>query len=250
MQEDPNAIIKKRIKNIENRIARLSFLNAHLNKFKEDIVKINKPSRALEGISLFYYYSLSQFILEINKLFSIDSEYYSLPKLLNHVECNIKYVTWYKEKVTFPDLEGQCILGKAYWSGGEKTVWHEIAKGDDLKRVKNIIMIQKTKIEKNQELITQLKLVRDKVIAHLDKDFQKHNIKIPLESLDKLLRLALEIFNELNSEINGSAMHIESDAISSIEPITKFNELKRRIIEKKIHHEKNISIEELSGILK
>jgi hypothetical protein len=44
MKDDPN-VIKERLKNIEDRIARLSFLKAHLFSFKEDIVKIDEPIR-------------------------------------------------------------------------------------------------------------------------------------------------------------------------------------------------------------
>jgi hypothetical protein len=254
MADDPNPIIQRRLKNIENRIARLAFLNAHLNKYKEDIGKIVEPTRAFEGVSLFYYYSLSQFILEINKLFSSDTEeYYSIPKLLNHIESNIKYVTWHKQKVTFPEItEEQYKSKKAIWNSGEKTEWQEVAKGDDLKKVKKIIGNQQNKIKENLEVITQVKLARDKVIAHLDKDFQKHNIKIPLELVEQLLQLSLEIFNELNLEINGASMyldHIESSAISSLEPITKFYNLKKRIIDKKRTNEKHISVEELNEIL-
>jgi hypothetical protein len=252
IQDDPNAIIKKRLKNIEDRIARLSFLKAHLFRFKEDIVKIDKPTRVFEGISLFYYYSLSQFILEINKLFSLDSEeYYSIPKLINHIESNIKYVRWHKQKVTYQEItKEQYKPGETIWSGGEKTEWFEVTTGDDLKKVKKIIESQKKAIEQNKEVIEQVKLARDKVIAHLDKDFQKHNIKMPLESVEKLLNLALNIFNVLNLEINGSSMYIESEAISSIKPIEKFNKIQRLIIEKKRARVENISIEELRDILK
>lgn len=252
MKDDPNAIIKERLKNIEDRIARLSFLKAHLFSFKEDIVKIDEPIRVFEGISLFYYYSLSQFILEINKLFSQDPwEYYSIPKLINHIDSNIKYVIWHKQKLTFQEItKEQYKLGELIWSGGEKTEWFEVATGDDLNKVKKIIKSQNEAIEQNKEIIEQVKLARDKVIAHLDKDFQKYNIKIPLESVAKLLNLAFNIFNVLNLEINGSSMHVESKAISSIKPIEKFNKIQRLIIEKKRARVENISIEELRDILK
>lgn len=254
MADDPNPIIQRRLKSIENRIARLAFLNAHLNKYKEDISKIVEPTRVFEGVSLFYYYSLSQFILEINKLFSSDTEeYYSIPKLLNHIESNIKYVTWHKQKVTFAEItEEQYKSKKAIWSSGEKTEWQEVATGNDLKKLKRIIGNQQNKIEKNHEVITQVKLARDKVIAHLDKDFQKHNMKIPLELVERLLQLSLEIFNELNLKINGASMyldHIESSAISSLEPINKFYNLKKRILDKKRTNEQYISIVELNEIL-
>ncbi len=255
MSDNPNTLIEKRLKNIENRIARLAFLHAHLKKFKEDKDKIDDSSRTIEGVSLFYYYSFSQFILEINKLFDNDTrEYYTIPKLLNHIESNIKHVGWYKSKETYPEpTKDQYESGKAIWSSGKRTEWQEPATGTELNEKQRMVRDLKSRIIENQEDLDKIKLARDKVIAHLDKKFQKHNFRIELEMVEKLLLLAHEIFNTLNQELKGTILYIEhiaSDTLSTLLPITKFYQLRSHLISTRLTHEKTIELEELNKIIK
>jgi len=252
MSEDPNILIEKRLKNIKNRIVRLAFLLGHLKKFKEDKETIKNPSKTIEGVSLFYYYSFSQFILEIFKLFDNNTdEYYTIPKLLNHIESNIRHVNWYKSKQTYPELtKEQYESGNVIWSKGEKTEWYEKTTGAELNAQKKMVRDLKMRITKNQKDLKKIKLARDKVIAHLDKDFLNHNFNIKLEMAEKLLRLALEIFNALNLKLKGSSLyidHIDSDSFSTLVPILKYYELRRKIISTK---KTTIEIEELNEIIK
>ena len=255
MSDNPNPIIEERLKNIENRIARLAFLHAHLKKFKEDRGKISDPSWTIEGVSLFYYYSFSQFILEINKLFDNGTdEYYTIPKLLNHIESNIKRVEWYKSKVTYAEpTEEQYKSGEVIWSSGKKTEWQEKATGTELDIKKKMVYGLKLRITENQNDLNEIKIVRDKIIAHLDKDFQTHSFSIKLEMVEKLMLLALEIFNTLYQKFNGITLNIEliaTDTLSTLVPITKFYQLKRHIILSRLHHEKSIEGKELLKIIK
>jgi hypothetical protein len=255
MSDKPNLLIYKRLKTIEDRIVRLAFLNAHLRKFKDDKTKLKDYSRATEGVSLFYYYSLSQFILEINKLFDASTdEYFTLPKLLNHIESNIKNIEWYKFSVAYPRLTREQLSSKeAIWSSGEKTEWYEKALGNELYEKKKMVSDLKMRITKNQKDLEKIKLARDKAIAHLDKEFLKYNFNINLEIIEKLLRLALEVFNTLNREFKGSTIyidHIARDVISTLDPITKFHQIRRKVISTKRTQENVIKIEELNEIIK
>ena len=130
MSDDLNKLIKKRLNNIENRIVRLTYLQSHLRRFKEEMTEIdNIKSRTLQGALLFYHYSFSQFILELNKLFgSHKSEYYGFCKLLNHIESNIKYVVWYKCEYT--DVEPVNKEYQVCKSGKAKVFWSEVKKNE------------------------------------------------------------------------------------------------------------------------
>ena len=255
MSEKPNVLIYKRLKNIEDRIARLAFLNAHLKKFKYDKTKLKDYSRATEGVSLFYYYSLSQFILEINKLFDTSTdEHFTLPKLLNHIESNIKNIEWYKFSVAYPELSiDQLSTKEAIWSSGKKTEWYEKALGNELNEKKKMVIDLKMRITNNHKDLKKIKTARDKAIAHLDKEFLKHNFNIDLGIIEKLLSLALEIFNTLNQELKGSSIyidHIARDVLSTLDPITKFYQLREKVISTKRTQETVIKIEELNEIIK
>ncbi len=254
MTDNPNIIIEQRLKNIENRIGRLAFLLTHLKKFKEDRAQIDDPSRVLDGAFLFYFYSFSQFILEINKLFDdANKEYYTLPKLLNHIESNIKKVEWYKSEVTYPEpTNKQHASGKNIWSKGETKEWSEPAKGKELIKRQELICDLKLKILESQEELDKVRLARDKVIAHLDKDFQKLDFTIELEMTEGLFLLAHEIFNMLNKQIKGRDFRIEhtqSDTLSTIIPIKKYYQIQSRLIKTNLTHEKTIPVEELKKII-
>jgi len=254
MSEDPNKLIDERLKNIEKRIIRLAFLLGHLKKFKEDKESTKNPSKTIEGVSLFYYYSFSQFILEIFKLFDNDTdEYYTIPKLLNHIESNIRHVNWYKSKVTYPKpTKEQYEFGKVIWSKGEKIEWYVKATGAELSAQKQMVRDLKMRITKNQKDLEKIKLARDKVIAHLDKDFLNHNFNIKLEMAEKLLRLSLEIFNALNLKLKGSSLsidQIDSGTFSTLVPILKYYELRKKVILTKKTKKTTIEIEELNKII-
>lgn len=253
MPDNPNIIINDRLENIKKRIGRLSFLLAHLKKFKADLSKIDNTSTVFDGVFQFFYYAFSYFILEIYKLFDKDNnEYYTLPKLLNHIESNIKYVVWYKEKTTgtMPNME-KLSPNKLFWSK-EKTEWADPATGEELIKKQDIICDLKKKILENREEIDKIKLARDKVIAHIDKDFQKHNIRIELEMVEKLFLLAHEIFNTLYQELKGTSLdieHVDSDTISILLPIKKYYDILTRLTETNITQEKYIPVEELNKII-
>lgn len=254
MNKNPNTIIEKRLRNIENRIARIAFLHAHLKKFKKDRQKIEDPSRAIEGISLFYFYSFSQFILEINKLFNSDpKEYYTIPKLLNHIETNLKHVGWYKCSISYPDLtKEQIAAGKPVWSSGDKKEWLEKANGQELIEKQKMVFDLKQKIQSNNGSLEEIKLARDKVIAHLDKNFMQHNFSIKLETVERMLYLAHEIYNTLNLSLCGGTLgiqHIDSNILSTLLPITKYYELQKCILSTRSKHQQAIEVETLMKII-
>ena len=87
-----------------------------------------------------------------------------------------------------------------------------------------------SRIQDSQEDLDKIQEIRNKYIAHLDKDFQKYNLSVPLEMGEKLFRLAYEIFNKLNQELRGKTLgieHIESNTLTTLLPIKIFYELKK-----------------------
>jgi hypothetical protein len=254
MSENPNKLIRKRLDNIEERVTRITYLHSHLHRFKLDIQGLSKSNRTIEGVHLFYYYSFSQFILEINKLFDNDvDEYYTIPKLLNHIETNIKRVKWYHKSVTYqnPNTE-ELKTGKPIWQKGDVKECYEPAMSKDLEEKIELISSLKNSMTLEEANLEKIKLARDKVIAHLDKNFQKFNIVIELEAAEHLLNLAVQILNSLSLKLFGYQTAFEiikSDAISTLTPIIKYYKLESYILSNKASKEPKVDFEELLKLI-
>lgn len=232
----------------------MAFLKAHLKKFIEDEKKIEEKSRPFEGVYLFYYYSFSQFILEINKLFDCSSdEYYSIPKLLNHIESNIKSIEWYRSKVEYiePNQE-ENKTKNTIWKSSKRIEWQERASDIELKERQKMIADLKSRINNNKEELEKIQKTRDKFIAHLDKDFHDYELNIPIEMAEKLFGLAHEIFDKINQEIRGKTLGIEfisSNTLSTLMPIKKYYQIRGHFLPVRFSKEKTIDIEYLNKII-
>lgn len=101
-------------------------------------------------------------ILELYKLFS-PNEDYSLPKLINTMIVNHSEIPWYK-KIEISELN---------------------------------IMLQDLEVNKSQDILDKLKVVRDKYYAHLDKKKTRPNLSI--DELKQILVTAEDIFSKIYS---------------------------------------------------
>jgi len=250
LTNNPNILVQKRLQIIEKRISSIAFLNAHLKQFSEDDKAIDEKPRFFSGLYLFYYYSFSQFILEINKLFDFSSdEYYSIPKLLNHIDSNIKSIEWYKTKtISVNAIEKDSNSGKLVLKSGEKTEWQEVARNNELKEKKEMIAELKSSINEHKENIHKIQTIRNKFIAHLDKNFQDYNLNIPTEMADELFTLAYKVFNKVNQEIRGRTLgidFIQQSTHSTLIPIKQYYKIRTHILLASNNPKKSIDIEYL-----
>jgi hypothetical protein len=248
MSDNINFLIEKRLKNIEKRIIHLLYLQAHLRKFYEDWAKIKPHSNAFLAVYLFSSYSFSHLVLELNKLF-YEEEYYSILKLLNYILSNIKNVKWYKSEVKFP--KNAIISGRINYVKGKRYLTFEKVYGDELKTKNKLICNLEKRICESKIYINEIKNARDKILAHLDKNYSDYNFDINIEITGKLLSLAFEVFNILSYELTGKS-HADVDnfsIISTLEPINKFLKIRKKIYAANRKKQKTINIEELNKII-
>ena len=226
----------------------------HLIKFNEDSKLDKEESRALNGAYLFYFYSFSQFILEINKLFENGTDdYYSLPKLLNHIESNIRSIEWYKSEIIREDQTNNLIEpNKLVWKTSKRIESNTKATKTELTERKKLIKKLQEKINSHRDELNKIKTVRDKIIAHLDKNFNDYDLKIPLEMAENLFNLAYEIFNKVNEEIRGRHLGLDnnqSNILSTLLPIQKYYAIKKHVAKIKTDNKDTIDINFMKEII-
>lgn len=198
-----NERIKNRTDVIKSRLNRMFLAYFNLKTFENEVRHLSTEARQsplLIGQRVFAYDSYLHLILNIAELFK-DNEEFSLKKLVNHIHSNIKEVEWYTFSVSWPEPKYE--PDKVFFTKGLNHVERRVCKSGELQTKIDIVNDLLFILEKHSAKVTRIKNMRDKRIAHFDRDFKKYEIDASLDELFELLTVAKKIFNQITENLYG-----------------------------------------------
>lgn len=198
-----NERIKNRTDVIKSRLNRMFLAYFNLKTFENEVRQLSNDARQsplLLGQRVFAYDSYLHLILNIAELFK-DNEEYSLKKLLNHIHSNIKGVEWYHVSVSWPEPEYE--HDKIFFTKGLNQAERRVCQSGELQTKIDLVNDLLFILEEHSAQVKRVIDMRDKRIAHFDRDFKKYEIDASLDELFDLLVVAKKIFNEITENLFG-----------------------------------------------
>lgn len=240
---------------IEDRLSRISqVLNrclntfGHLDQYRVDQEKLNFVNTSTEGLNIFYYYTTSQLIVDIVKVLGEKrSDYYSLPKTLNHIESNLKKVSWMQLSYMSEESPRKSN-DKFHWNKLITIRRKKTLRGDALKAKKDLIEECKNLLNEKKVLIEKLITARDQYLSHIDKNPEKAE-PIQMTEIEELIQIGIQVFNKISFEIQGSTIQMKTEKKKSLlQPLNGFFEVKKLIRNTIAKNETCVSVEDLNKI--